>query len=896
MASAQAQIEIAIKNVRALDNLSTKLNKLILVNKKLVTSINKLDTTFKKISKSGLNNLEQGAKKASKGVLTTTDSIEALTGRLKGLKREGGAALDLVGNRFKTIGKGITLQPFKGLIDEISKVPYVVKRSFQDTRTFLEILSKGGKDIVGLVSGLGALIVNVKNLGVAARTNLTSLGTILDNNANKAENFLNKMVLGIKMQNTAFALAKNTALAQQKSLPATLLRNTLRSQAGRSGTGFGDFSQGIGEYNPYQIATPTPRYGAGRIGPIHPTQHYALQSNPYMGQFDNATQKSIARHTKHLAKINKHTGKTAALLASQQAMAGLSQYGAPIGPVAPTFGQRAGVMANNLGFGKNANPRGVFASRGGIGGRIRGAGSSALIGGAFPALFGQGGAASIGGGLGGALGGALGGGLGFGLSLVGTVIGQKVQEAKDFQKAIDKLNISIEATGGVSKFAAKDIKELAQNFGITKEEALQAAGAFAQFDAVSRIALTKTFGNQQTFDTLAALKDNKSTLEGIKTLSTTIGIEKAKETLEVLKQKGAYEAQLTLVKEISAVERSKQIDNAKKITTEDRLAQMRKGFEILGDVVKEGKVNLLEKSFAEIKADERVQKLIDSFADSDEKARELLKTTKELNKEFEKIAKLKGPEDELAKLLDPVNQLISAATAIGNAFSSSFQGIITGSMSAQQALANFFRQTADSFAKMAADILAAQIRAKIVGMFANAFASSFNPASAIGPNADISGAALDAGRSYSDMDKIMNGGLQTVIGAEGGYWSGGLKPFASGGYATKPTLGLVGEAGEDEYIIPASKMAASMQRYSAGARGEAVIPGTGSSYAGGGAGGSTTVNYSGPILNFNSEEFVPKSAVGQIIATATSRGARAGENRTLSTLRNSRSARSRLGM
>ena len=132
--------------------------------------------------------------------------------------------------------------------------------------------------------------------------------------------------------------------------------------------------------------------------------------------------------------------------------------------------------------------------------------------------------------------------------------------------------------------------------------------------------------------------------------------------------------------------------------------------------------------------------------------------------------------------------------------------------------------------------------------------------------------------------------------AQGGYLANGIKPFASGGLATRPTLGLVGEAGEDEYIIPASKMAASMQRYSAGARGEAVIPGTGSSHVGSGGGASTTVNYSGPILNFNSEEFVPKSAVGQIIATATSQGAKAGENRTLTTLRNSRSTRSRLGM
>ena len=135
-----------------------------------------------------------------------------------------------------------------------------------------------------------------------------------------------------------------------------------------------------------------------------------------------------------------------------------------------------------------------------------------------------------------------------------------------------------------------------------------------------------------------------------------------------------------------------------------------------------------------------------------------------------------------------------------------------------------------------------------------------------------------------------------VVSAQGNYISNGIRPFATGGMATKPTIGLVGEAGEDEYIIPASKMSTAMQRYSSGVRGQSVIPGTGSSQSGGGGGASTTVNYSGPVLTFNSEEFVPKSAVGEIIATATSQGAKAGENRTLSTLRNNRSARSRIGM
>ena len=132
--------------------------------------------------------------------------------------------------------------------------------------------------------------------------------------------------------------------------------------------------------------------------------------------------------------------------------------------------------------------------------------------------------------------------------------------------------------------------------------------------------------------------------------------------------------------------------------------------------------------------------------------------------------------------------------------------------------------------------------------------------------------------------------------AEGAYVSNGIRPFAAGGMVTKPTMGLVGEAGEDEYIIPASKMAQSMQRYSAGARGESVIPGTGQSSAGGGADAQTTVNYSGPILNFNSEEFVPKSAIGQIINSAASRGAKAGEARTLSSLQNSRSKRQGIGL
>ncbi|MGA1295824.1 MAG: phage tail tape measure protein, partial [Burkholderiaceae bacterium] len=59
---------------------------------------------------------------------------------------------------------------------------------------------------------------------------------------------------------------------------------------------------------------------------------------------------------------------------------------------------------------------------------------------------------------------------------------------------------------------------------------------------------------------------------------------------------------------------------------------------------------------------------------------------------------------------------------------------------------------------------------------------------------------------------------------DGAYWPGGFEAFANGGVVTSPTMGLIGEGGEPEYVIPQSKMNAAMSRYSRGARGESVIP------------------------------------------------------------------------
>jgi TP901 family phage tail tape measure protein len=91
------------------------------------------------------------------------------------------------------------------------------------------------------------------------------------------------------------------------------------------------------------------------------------------------------------------------------------------------------------------------------------------------------------------------------------------------------------------------------------------------------------------------------------------------------------------------------------------------------------------------------------------------------------------------------------------------------------------------------------------------------------------------------------GGAPVKQAADGAYWSGGFKAFADGGVVTQPTMGLVGEGGEPEYIIPASKMQEAMKRYAEGKRGNGVIPST----------VSPQVNVTtGPVMSMNGQNYV----------------------------------------
>ena len=89
--------------------------------------------------------------------------------------------------------------------------------------------------------------------------------------------------------------------------------------------------------------------------------------------------------------------------------------------------------------------------------------------------------------------------------------------------------------------------------------------------------------------------------------------------------------------------------------------------------------------------------------------------------------------------------------------------------------------------------------------------------------------------------------------ADGAFWAGGFKAFAKGGVVNRPTLGLIGEGGESEYIVPESKAAGFATSYLFGKRGEDAIPSEGS---GAGAPPLTINVTTGPVMEFDGQRYV----------------------------------------
>jgi tape measure domain-containing protein len=135
--------------------------------------------------------------------------------------------------------------------------------------------------------------------------------------------------------------------------------------------------------------------------------------------------------------------------------------------------------------------------------------------------------------------------------------------------------------------------------------------------------------------------------------------------------------------------------------------------------------------------------------------------------------------DELTKLLDVGNQIVTIGDAIGTSFGESFKGIISGTMTAQEALASFFQSVADAFLDMAAQIIAKWIQMTILNSILSLFPG---------------GGLAKSGGSGFDMGGINNTGLGTFN--PGNSFPG----LATGGPAMANTPYIVGERGPELFM------------------------------------------------------------------------------------------------
>ena len=165
--------------------------------------------------------------------------------------------------------------------------------------------------------------------------------------------------------------------------------------------------------------------------------------------------------------------------------------------------------------------------------------------------------------------------------------------------------------------------------------------------------------------------------------------------------------------------------------------------------------------------------------------------------------------------------------------------------------------------------------------------------------AEIAKTPGDYGSSSLNMEGNTNP-FNSSLNMEADYRKGkDYLGLAKGGVVNGPTLAMVGEGGEREYIIPESKMGRASANYMSGARGGAVIP----AFANGGVVGSsrtlqgrnstTTIKpqisiQTGPVMQMNGTNYVTMQDLGRAVQT--------GVRQTLNIIQGDMNMRNQMGL
>ena len=146
----------------------------------------------------------------------------------------------------------------------------------------------------------------------------------------------------------------------------------------------------------------------------------------------------------------------------------------------------------------------------------------------------------------------------------------------------------------------------------------------------------------------------------------------------------------------------------------------------------------------------------------------------------------KKAQDGLNDLINPVNQLDTIATGVGETFSTMFTDLATGAATAQEALGNMFSNLSDMFADMVQEIIAQWLKVQLIQGLGSIFGGMMGGGAGATQQSAAQAAGWPTARPY----------------ANGGIAYGGFTAFANGGVVKGPTLGLVGEGRHNEAIVP----------------------------------------------------------------------------------------------
>ena len=375
------------------------------------------------------------------------------------------------------------------------------------------------------------------------------------------------------------------------------------------------------------------------------------------------------------------------------------------------------IINNNQARGRRAGQ-----GRGGLGGAV----GSGIIGGSFPLLFGQTGAAAVGGAAGGALGGLIGGQFGFALSILGTAIGSFIQQQDELDKSLSKISRSFENAGNSAGFTRDAFNDLKRTTGMTKDEVLSLASAFAKYGEAGESAAFIFGDNPQTFKNLAAMRDTKTLITAILDEQNGLSIKQQIQLLREAKITSFKDVQLKLNRMILEENLKREISEARQITRQDKIADIFKD-QLRTMILMKLPLLDLQKIFPEFfkkaaeKAEEDVAKITAEFEELTTELPELQDLLTELDTQVQGMSfsipsAIDSVSAELKKLTSVAFMVTNVADTVGSAFGESFKGIVKGSMTAQEALRNLFMRTADAFLDMAAQMIAKQIQMKILGI------------------------------------------------------------------------------------------------------------------------------------------------------------------------------------